>query len=72
METDTNGGYDDMLTAVEGLRSLHPVDACALDWILRNINKENKLCYRTKRDIQYVLDLCAYAMEGGSNGPSNT
>jgi hypothetical protein len=69
---DTNGGYDEILTAVEGLRSLHPVDAYAVDWILRNINKENKLSYSTKRDIQRVLDLCAYAMEGGRNGPKDT
>lgn len=69
METDTNGGSD-MITAVEGLRTLHPVDACAVDFILRNINRQNKLTYETKRDIQYVLDLCAYAMEGGANGPT--
>jgi hypothetical protein len=68
---DTNGGYD-MLTAIEGLRTLHPADACAVDFILRNIIKHNKLSFHTKREIQYVLDLCAYAMEGGSNGPSNT
>ncbi len=71
METDTNGGSE-IKTAIEGLRTLHPVDACAIDFILRTIAKQNKLCYGTKRDIQYVLDLCAYAMEGGRNGPSNT